>query len=110
MLLVKVEQIIDNIIIKDDQLLFGIIDEDGQTVYTEEPTNKYMEGTDTYEDVNAFMFAPCYLNLTKQKAIDEFKNVCINEFNKTSKDVIFLMHNGLRVIVEDIGNPYILIV
>ena len=109
MLNVRFEQIIDNIIIKNDQMLFGF-DKDGQTVYTETPTNKYMEGTDTYDDVNAFMFAPCYLNLKKPKAIEELKQICINEFNKTSKSKVKIFYKGLQGIVEEIDDQQIIVV
>ena len=42
MLKVSLEQIIDNIIIKDNLLLFGTHDEDGQQIWSETPQNKYM--------------------------------------------------------------------
>ena len=110
MLNVKVEQIIDNIIIKDNLLLFGTHDEDGQPVWSETPQNKYMNGTDTYEDAHAYLFGQSYLNLNSAEALEEFKTFCINEFDATNKDYCMVKYNGLHCIIEKLEDQHIIIV
>lgn len=110
MLKVKLEGIIDNIIIKDNMLLFGTHDEDMQPIWSETPQNKYMEGTDTYEDVNALMFGQSYLNFNSAEALEEFKTFCIKEFDTTNKDYCTTKYHGLCCIVEKCEDQYLLIV
>lgn len=100
MLKVSLEQIIDNIIIKDNMLLFGTHDEDGQPIWSETPQNKYMEGTDTYEDANILMFGKEYLNFNNAEALEEFKTFCIKEFDTTTKDYCTTKYHGLSCIIE----------
>lgn len=110
MLKVKLEGIIDNIIILDNQLLFAMLDEDGQTVYTEVPQNKYMPYSDTYEDVQAFLFDKAYLNFNSAGALEDFKQYCINEFDSTKKDYCIIKYNGLHGIVEYEKDHHVIII
>ena len=100
MLKEKLEGIIDNILIKDNMLLFGTHDEDGQPIWSETPQNKYMEGTDTYEDVDALMFDKDYLNFNNAESLEAFKQFCIKEFDTTTKDYCTTNYNGLHCIIE----------
>lgn len=99
MLLVTIETIINNIIIIDDALYFGVED-NGKMTYSKEPKNKYMDGTDTYEDAQRFLFGEDYLNFNSIDALDEFKNYCINEFDQQSNDYCMLSYAGLEVMLE----------
>lgn len=110
MLKVKLEGIIDNIIIKDNMLLFGTHDEDMQPIWSETPQNKYMEGTDTYEDVHALMFGQDYLNFNSAGALKEFKQFCINEIDSATKDYCITKYNGLSCIIEKCEDEFLLIV
>lgn len=110
MLNVTVEQIIDNIIIKDNLLLFGTHDEDGQPIWSETPQNKYMDGTDTYEDAHAFMFGQEYLNFNNAESLEQFKIFCLNEFDQQSKNYCRATYNGLHCIIEKLEDQPIIIV
>lgn len=102
MLKVSLEQIIDNIIIKDNLLLFGTHDEDGQQIWSETPQNKYIDGTDTYEDVDIFLFGHDYLNFNNAEALEEFKQFCINEIDHATNDYCTTNYNGLSCIIEKV--------
>lgn len=110
MLKVSLEQIIDNIIIKDNMLLFGTHDEDGQPIWSETPTNKYIDGTDTYEDANIFLFGKDYLNFNNAEALEEFKQFCIKEIDATTKDYCTTTYNGLSCIIEEKEDQFIIVV
>ncbi len=105
MLMVKIEQIIDNIIIKDNAIYFGVEDGEHNIAYSTDPKNKYMVGTDTYEDVQTFLFGECYLNFNSSEALEQFKNYCINEFDQQKNDYCICSYAGLHVILEHVKDP-----
>ena len=100
MLLVSIEgNLIDNIIIQDDQLLFSDVDLKEDVFYKLDPVNEYMFNTDSYCQANIFLYSDDYLGFYKPSNIEAFKIECINKFKS---GITSFRYNGLAILLEEI--------
>lgn len=74
MLLVYIEgNLIENIIIHDNKVLFSDLDSNSDVVYKTVPVNEYEEGTDKYLKVESVLND---LELYSEEGRKDFKNCC----------------------------------
>lgn len=100
MILINIEgNLIENMIIKDNELLFSDIDSENNTIYTPEPTNEYVYDTDSYNRVQIFLYHPDYLGFYSTANINDFKNYCLENH---IKNIDFFKYNGLSIYLEEI--------
>ena len=72
MLLIYVNgNLIENMVIQDNKLLFSDSDSEGNTVYKTVPVNEYVEGTDKYLEVEYILKDVLVFN--SEKHIEAFK-------------------------------------
>lgn len=101
MILVNINgNLIENIIIQDNMLLFSDVDANNETIYKRTPTNEYEENTPTYLQVQSILYD--VLEFGDESNIDAFKELCImecskNKFNFTFEDLDI----GLEQIKDD---------
>lgn len=100
MILINIEgNLIENMIIQDNELLFSDIDSENNTIYTPEPTNEYVYDTYSYNIVQIFLYHPEYLGFYSNYNINKFKNYCLENH---IKNIDFFKYNGLSICLEEI--------
>lgn len=98
MILININgNLIENMIIQDNILLFSDIDENNNTIYKRTPTNEYELGSSTYLHVQSILHD--VLEFDDEKNIDEFKKLCIMQFNDGNLEFTF---EDLKVSMEQI--------
>lgn len=104
MLLVSIEgKLIDNIIIFRNELYFSDIDPtDEETIYSNVPVNEYVFNTDSFNEVQVFLYHEDYLGFCYTGNLTNFKNECLKQFSEGN--TIF-KYNGLSVMLEEIEDP-----
>ena len=91
MILININgNLMENMIIQDNMLLFSDVDENNNTIYKRTPTNEYELDSSTYLQVQAILYD--VLEFDDEKNIDTFKELCKmqcskNEFNFTFEDL-----------------------
>lgn len=107
MILIYIENsLIENMIIQDDKLLFSNTDLNDDLYYQYAPVNEYVFNTDSYSQVNLFLFHEDYLGFIKPINHNKFKNECIKQLEA---GVTSFRYNGLSVILEEIEDQDIII-
>lgn len=95
MILINVNgNLIENMIIQDNMLLFSDVDENNNTIYKKTPTNEYEDDSNTYLQVQAILYD--VLEFDDEKNIDAFKELCMdycskNEFQFNYEDLEITM-------------------
>ena len=80
MLLVNVNgNLIENIIIQENKLLFSDVDSEGNTIYKTVPVNEYEEGTDKFLEVESVFSC---LELDSEEGRKAFKTVCLLQYTE----------------------------
>ena len=75
MILININgNLIENMIIQDDMLLFSDVDSDNQTIYKRTPINEYEDDSSTYLQVESILYD--VLEFDDEKNIDAFKELC----------------------------------
>ena len=75
MLLIYVNgNLIENMIIQEDKLLFSDVDSNEDLIYKTVPVNEYEEGTDKYLEVESVF---SFLELDSEEGRESFKNCCL---------------------------------
>ena len=95
MINVKIESLLDNIVIFENELYFKL----NNRKYTQKPYNKYYFNSDSYDTVQVFLYHPDYLGFYSTYNINNFKNYCLN---KLAEDIIIFKYKGLSIILEEI--------
>lgn len=91
MILININgNLIENMIIQDDMLLFSDVDENNNTIYKKTPINEYELDSSTYLQVQSILYD--VLEFDDEKNINSFKELCKmqcfkNEFNFTFEDL-----------------------
>lgn len=107
MILINIEgNLIENMIIQDDKLLFSNTDLNDELYYQYAPVNEYMFNTDRYCRANAFLFNDEYLGFIYPMNQDRFKIECIS---KLEAGVTSFKYNGLSIGLEEIEDQDIII-
>jgi len=97
MLLIYVEgNLIENMIIQEDKLLFSDIDSNEDLVYKTVPVNEYEEGTDSYFKVKEVHEI---LELNKEEGRTIFKDLCLMEHEKGIDSFTF---EDFKIFLEEI--------
>lgn len=100
MLLVNIESIIKNIVISENELYFSYEDPATKdTIYTLVPTNEYIFDTDSFNNVQVFLYHHNYLGFNITYNIHKFKNYCLKQYSEGKK---LFKYNGLSCIIEEI--------
>lgn len=104
MLEVKVEGLLDNIIIFDNELYFKCYFDslEEEDVYTEKPYNKYSFDSDSFNTVQLYLYHADYLGFYSVGNIFNFKMECLKQF---SEGTSLFKYNGLSVIIEEVEGP-----
>lgn len=101
MLLIGIEgNLIDNIVIKDNELFFTE-NINGQTVYRYKPCSKYRFNSDSYNQSMVFIFHPDYLGFISPSMIDDFTGTVLNN---VADDTYHFTYNGLTVQVSEVDD------
>ena len=75
MILININgNLIENMIIQDNMLLFSDVDSDNNTIYKRTPTNEYEDNSNTYLQVESILYD--VLEFNDEKNIDAFKELC----------------------------------
>lgn len=75
MILININgNLIENMIIQDNMLLFSDVDSDNETIYRKTPTNEYEDDSPTYLQVESILYD--VLEFDDEKNIDAFKELC----------------------------------
>lgn len=99
MLLIGIEgNLIDNIVIKDDELFFTETI-NGQTVYRWKPCSKYRFDSDSYNESMRFLFHPDYLGFFSSGNINDFKVTVLDNVKNLNFNFTY---NGLTVNVNNV--------
>lgn len=100
MLLVNIEEdLIENIIIQNDLLLFSDVDSNSDTIYKTVPVNEYEEGTDKYLAVESIF---SFLELNTEEGRRNFKNCCLFMYTEGNTSFNFEDYSiDLEAIEED---------
>ena len=78
MILIYIEgNLIENMIIQDNQLLFSDTDSESNTIYKTVPVNEYEEGTASSKEVYKIFD---YLNFRTEEGLEAFKECCLENF------------------------------
>lgn len=98
MLLIYINgNLIENMIIQGNELLFSDTDEQENLFYTKRPVNEYVKGTDKYLEVEAILYD--ILEFKDAKNIETFKNLCLLEHEKGIDSFTF---EDLSIFLEEI--------
>lgn len=98
MLLIYVNgNLIENMIIYKNELLFSDTDEQDNLFYTKRPVNEYVKGTDKYLEVEAILYD--ILEFKDTNNIKIFKDLCLLEHNKGIDSFTF---EDLKIYLEEI--------
>ena len=100
MLKVSIESKIDNIVIKDNELIFTDT-VNGQAVYTYKPCSHYRYDTDSYNESMMFLFHPDYLGFYSTLNIHNFTIAVLDNVKKLNFN---FKYNGLTVNVSNIDD------
>ena len=105
MLLIYVEgNLIENMIIQEDKLLFSDLDSNEDLVYKTVPVNEYVKGTDKYLEVESVLEI---LELHKEEGRTIFKDLCLLEHEKGIDSFTF---EDYKIFLEEIPDKEIIIV
>ena len=105
MLLIYVEgNLIENMIIQEDKLLFSDLDSNEDLVYKTVPVNEYVKGTDKYLEVESVLEI---LELHKEEGRTIFKDLCLLEHEKGIDSFSF---EDYKIFLEEIPDKEIVIV
>lgn len=105
MLLIYVNgNLIENMIIQEDKLLFSDVDSNEDLVYKTVPVNEYVEGTDKYLEVESVLEI---LELHKEEGRTIFKDLCLLEYEKGIDSFSF---EDYKIFLEEIPDKEIVIV
>ena len=105
MLLIYVEgNLIENMIIQEDKLLFSDLDSNEDLVYKTVPVNEYVKGTDKYLEVESVLEI---LELHKEEGRTIFKDLCLLEHKKGIDSFTF---EDYKIFLEEIPDKEIIIV
>lgn len=105
MLLIYVNgNLIENMIIQEDKLLFSDVDSNEDLVYKTVPVNEYVEGTDKYLEVESVLEI---LELHKEEGRTIFKDLCLLEHEKGIDSFSF---EDYKIFLEEIPDKEIVIV
>lgn len=96
---VKVESLLDNIVIIDNELYFYSEAED---IYLEVPFNKYYFDSDSFNAVQVFLYHEDYLGFCYTGNIFNFRNECLKQLSEGNTS---FKYNGLSVIIEEVEDP-----
>ena len=101
MLLVNVEgNLIENMIILNDELLFSDLDErNNEAVYSKDPVNEYEENSDVYLLVQSYLYEEDYLDFNTEGALESFKDECLKQHSKGNDSFKF---KGLSISLDEI--------
>ena len=100
MLLVNVEgNLIENMIIINEELLFSENSLNNEAVYSPVPVNEYAFNTDTYKTVNLYLYDEEYLGFIDPMNQFLFTDECIIKHSEGQDNFIY---NGLQVSLEEI--------
>lgn len=107
MLLIYVNgNLIENMIIQEDKLLFSDVDSNEDLIYKTVPVNEYEEGTDKYLEVESVF--KDILELDSEEGRKIFKDLCLLEHEKGIDSFTF---EDLKIFLEEIpDNEEIVIV
>ena len=76
MILININgNLIENMIIQENMLLFSDVDENNNTIYKRTPTNEYELDSPTYLQVQSILYD--VLEFDDEKNIDTFKELCM---------------------------------
>lgn len=98
MLRVNVESKLKNIFIVGNAIYF----EDDKGMITANPCNRYMEGTDSYEASEMFLFNEEYLNFNDAAEVESFMDYCIRQYHN---DIYIFTYKSLGVVMDFIEDP-----
>ena len=105
MLLIYINgNLIENMIIQEDKLLFSDVDSNSDLVYKTVPVNEYVEGTDKYLEVESVLEI---LELHKEEGRTIFKDLCLLEHEKGIDSFTF---EDYKIFLEEIPDKEIVIV
>jgi len=104
MFIVKVEGLLDNIIIFENELYFKCYYDstDEEDVYTEAPFNKYSFDSDSFNMVQLYLYHEDYLGFYSTANMFKFKNECLKQY---SEGFSLFKFKGLSVIIEEVEDP-----
>ena len=106
MLLIYVNgNLIENMIIQEDKLLFSDVDSNEDLIYKTVPVNEYEEGTDKYLEVESVF--KDILELDSEEGRKIFKDLCLLEHEKRIDSFTF---EDLKIFLEEIPDKEITIV
>lgn len=99
MLLVNVEgNVIGNMVILNDELLFSDIGTDEAAIYSTVPVNEYVENTDSFNKVQVYLYDEDYLNFNDEEGLAAFKYECLNQFKAGNNSFTY---KNLKVSIEE---------
>ena len=104
MLIVKVEGLLDNMIIFDNELYFKCYydSSEEEDVNLEAPFNKYHFDSDSFNIVQLYLFHEDYLAFVYTGNIAKFKDECLKQYSEGNTS---FKYNGLSVIIEEVEDP-----
>lgn len=104
MLIIKVEGLLDNMIIFDNELYFKCYydSSEEEDVYLEAPFNKYHFDSDSFNIVQLYLFHEDYLGFYSTDKMFKFKQECLKQYSEGNS---LFKYNGLSVIIEEVEDP-----
>ena len=98
MILIYIEgNLIENMIIQEDKLLFSDVDSEDNTVYKTVPVNEYEKGIRPYNEVEDILYKSYNLDLGTAEGITNFKEAVQEKF---IEGIFSFKYNGLTVKLE----------
>ena len=104
MLKIKVEGLLDNIIIFKNSLYFKCYYDstEEEDVYSEAPFNKYSFDSDSFNTVQLYLYHEDYLGFYSIGNIFNFKMECLKQYSEGKE---LFKYNGLSVIIDVVEDP-----
>ena len=104
MFIVKVESLLDNIVLYHNDLYFKCCYDstEEEDVYNEKPYNKYSFDSDSFNLVQLYLYHADYLGFYSTENIFLFRNECLN---KLAEDITSFKYNGLSVNIDVVEDP-----
>lgn len=100
MILIYIENnLIENMIIQEDKLLFSDVNSENDVVYKTVPVNEYETGINPYNEVELILYKPYNLDLGTEEGINNFKETVKEMF---IEGTLSFNYNGLSVKIEAI--------
>lgn len=101
---VKVEGLLDNIIIFENELYFKCYYDslEEEDVYTEKPYNKYSFDSDSFNTVQLFLYHEDYLGFYSVGNIFNFKMECLKQLSEGKE---LFKYKGLSVVIDVVEDP-----